>query len=69
MAANYLDIRHSHYRITLRGWLKGLDKALIAIASTLTFILTAMVAMAVYGMAQALLLLLDPSASRAHRIW
>ena len=68
MAANYLDIRHSHYRITLRGWLKGLDKALIAIASALTFMLTAMVAMAIFGMAQALLLLLDPSASRAHHI-
>ena len=68
MAANYLDIRHSHYRITLRGWLKGLDKALIAIASALTFLLTAMVAMAIFGMAQALLLLLDPSTSPGHHI-
>jgi hypothetical protein len=68
MAANYLDIRHSHFRITLRGWLKGLDKALIAIASALTFILTAMVAMVIYGMAQALALLLDASTSLWHRI-
>src|SRR4051812_6538224 len=68
MAANYLGIRHSHFRITLRDWLKGLDKALIAIASALTFILTAMVAMIVYGMAQALLLLLDPATSHAHRV-
>jgi hypothetical protein len=60
MAANYLGIRHSHYRITLRGWLRGLDKALIAIASALTFILTAM--------AQALLLLFDASASLTQRI-
>lgn len=68
MAANYLWIRHSHYRITLRGWLKGLDKALIAIASALTFILTAMVAMVIYGMAQALVLLLDPTTGHWHRI-
>jgi hypothetical protein len=68
MAANYLGIRHAHFRITLRGWLKGLDKALIAIASALTFILTAMVAMVIYGMAQALALLLDASTSHWHRI-
>jgi len=68
MAANYLGIRHSHFRITLRGWLRGLDKALIAIASALTFILTAMVAMLVFGMAQALLMLLDPATSAAHRV-
>ena len=68
MAANYLVIRHAHFRITLRGWLKGLDKALIAIASALTFILTAMVAMVIYGMAQALALLLDASTSHWHRI-
>ncbi len=67
MAANYLGIRHSHFRITLRGWLKGLDKALIAIASALTFILTAMVAMFIYGMAQALALLLDATTSHWHR--
>src|SRR4051812_3966872 len=68
MAANYLGIRHSHFRITLRNWLRGLDKALIAIASALTFILTAMVAMVVFGMAQALLLLLEPTTSPAHRL-
>ena len=68
MAANYLGIRHAHFRITLRGWLKGLDKALIAIASALTFILTAMVAMVIYGMAQALPLLLDSTTSHWHRI-
>jgi len=45
---NYLGIRHSHFRITLRDWLRGLDKALIAIASALTFILTAMVAMVIH---------------------
>src|SRR5215510_14591208 len=68
MAANYLGIRHSHFRITLRGWLRGLDKALIAIASALTFILTAMIAMAVVGMAQGLVLLSDSTASAAQRI-
>ena len=66
--ANYLWIRHAHYRITLRSWLRGLDKALIAIASALTFILTAMVAMVIYGMAQALALLLDATTSLWHRI-
>lgn len=68
MAANYLGIRHSHFRITLRDWFRGLDKALIAIASALTFILTAMVAMVIFGMAQALLMLLDPATSLAHRV-
>ncbi len=68
MAANYLWIRHAHYRITLRSWLKGLDKALVAIASALTFILTAMVAMVIYGMAQALVLLLDSGTSYWNRI-
>src|SRR5262245_51007649 len=68
MAANYLSIRHSHFRFTLRGWLRGLDKALVAIASALTFILTAMVAMAVVGMAQGLMLLSEASASPVHRI-
>src|SRR5262245_16931453 len=68
MAANYLSIRHSHFRITLRDWFRGLDKALVAIASALTFILTAMVAMAVVGMAQGLALLSDASASPAHRV-
>jgi hypothetical protein len=65
---NYLGIRHSHFRITLRDWLRGLDKALIAIASALTFILTAMVVVAIFGMARALLLLLDPATSAAHRV-
>ena len=66
---NYLGIRHSHFRTTLRDWLRGLDKALIAIASALTFILTAMVAMVIFGMAQALLLLLDPATSAAHLLF
>jgi hypothetical protein len=68
MAANYLGIRHAHFRITLRDWLRGLDKALIAIASALTFILTAMVAMVIYGMAQALLVLPDPAAGFRQRV-
>ena len=68
MAANYLGIRHAHFRITLRDWLRGLDKALIAIASALTVILTARVAMVIYGMAQALLLLPDPGADYWQRI-
>src|ERR1044072_7408499 len=66
--ANYLGIRHAHFRITLRDWLRGLDKALIAIASALTFILTAMVAMVIFGMAQALALLVDPATRLAHRV-
>ncbi len=68
MAANYLWIRHAHFRLTLLDWLKGLDKALVAIASALTFILTAMVVMAIVGMAQGLVLLSDPGASPAQRI-
>ncbi|HET9861962.1 MAG TPA: DUF6136 family protein [Steroidobacteraceae bacterium] len=68
MTSNYLAIRHAHFRITLRSWLQGIDKALIAIAAALTFILTAIVAMLVYGMAQALAMLPDPATPAAHRI-
>ena len=68
MAPNYLAIRHSHFRITLRRWLQGLDRALIAIASALTFLLTAIVAMIVYGMAQALSMLADPATGPARRL-
>lgn len=68
MAANYFGIRRSHFRITLQGWFRGLEKALIALAAALTFILTALIAMAVFGMAQALLLLGDPTASQWHRV-
>jgi hypothetical protein len=68
VTTNYLAIRHAHFRITLRHWLEDLDKALIAIAAALTFILTAIVAMLVYGMAQALSKLADPATPPAQRI-
>jgi hypothetical protein len=68
MTASYLAIRHWHFRITLRRWLRGLDKALLAIAAALTFLLTAIVAMIVYGMAQALSMLPDPATAPAQRI-
>lgn len=68
MATNYFRIRNAHFRITLREWLRGLDKALIAIAAALTFILTALVAMVIFGMAQALVLLTDPATSITHRV-
>src|SRR4051794_11732760 len=67
MAPNYLGIRYSHYRITLQTWFRGLDKALIAVASALTFILTALIGLLLYLLAEGLLQLADPLASLAHR--
>jgi len=60
MPANYFDIRRRHFRLTLQDWYRGLDKALIATASALTFILSAIVLLLVVVLAQALHLLADP---------
>jgi len=61
MTATYLELRRSHFLFTLKTWFRGLDKALIAAASVLTFLLTAIVTMLVYGLAQALELLTNPA--------
>jgi Family of unknown function (DUF6136) len=63
MPATYLDLRLSHYRLTLKAWFRGLDKALIASASALTFILTALLAALLFGLAQGLQLLVEPQTS------
>jgi len=67
MPATYLDLRLAHYRITLKDWFRGLDKALIATAAALTFILTAIVLLLVVTMAHALQLLASPDASAGAR--
>jgi hypothetical protein len=54
---NYQALRTAHFRLTLKSWFKGLDKVLLAIVAVLQFILTAIVVMTVYGLAQALTLL------------
>jgi Family of unknown function (DUF6136) len=64
----YQSLRTAHFRFTLKSWFKGLDKALIAIFAVLQFILTAIVSMLVYGLAQALNLLQDPNAQLWQRI-
>jgi len=65
---SYLQIRRRHYRVTLQDWFRGLDKALIAIASALTFILTAIVIVLIVGMAQGLQRLADPAAPASLRL-
>jgi len=64
----YQALRNSHFRITLKSWFRGLDKAFIAIVAVLQFILTAIVVMVVYGLAQALSLLQAESTGRWDRL-
>ena len=68
MTPNYQALRTAHFRVTLKSWFTGLDKALIAIVAVLQFILTAIVAMTVYGLAQALTLLYTETADLVDRI-
>lgn len=68
MTPNYQALRTAHFRLTLKSWFKGLDKAVIAIVAVLQFILTAMVAMAVYGLAQALTVLYTETAVTGDRL-
>ncbi len=68
MNPNYHALRFAHFRITLKTWFRGLDQALIAIVAVLQFILTAVVAMLVVGLAQALGLLADPAAPPGWRL-
>jgi len=68
VAATYLELRLSHYRITLKTWFRGLDKALIAGFAALQFILTAIVTVLLIGMAQALLLLARPDVRTDQRL-
>jgi len=65
---NYHAIRTAHFRLTLKTWFKGLDKALLGLAAALTFILTAIVAMLVIGLAQALSLLQDAATDSWQRL-
>jgi uncharacterized protein DUF6136 len=60
---NYLGLRNAHFRITLKAWFRGLDQAVVAIVAVLQFILTAVVIMAVVGLARALALLASPASS------
>ena len=68
MTPTYNALRSAHFRYTLKTWFKGLDKALIAIFAVLQFILTAIVGMVVYGLAQALSLMQDMQAPLWQRI-
>jgi Family of unknown function (DUF6136) len=65
---NYLALRIAHFRITLGSWFRGLDKALIALASALTFLLTAIVTMLIVGLAEGLSLLGDPATPAIGRL-
>ena len=65
---NYLALRSAHFRIMLKTWFRGLDKALLASFAALTFILTAIVTVLLIGLAQALLLLAQPDTGIALRL-
>ena len=65
---NYHAIRTAHFRLTLKTWYRGLDKALLGLLAALTFILTAIVAMLVIGLAQALSLLKDAATDPWQRL-
>lgn len=68
MAATYFDLRFSHYRHTLKKTLRGLDKAVLAVFSALTFILTAIVTVLLIGLGQALALLTQDGTDLSARI-
>ncbi|MEO8063950.1 MAG: DUF6136 family protein [Pseudomonadota bacterium] len=68
MTPNYQALRTAHFRLTLKAWFKGLDKAVLAIVAVLQFILTAIVAMTVYGLTQALTLLYAEAADPWDRV-
>ena len=68
MTSSYHAIRTAHFRLTLKTWYRGLDKALLGLAASLTFILTAIVAMLVIGIAQALSLLQDAATDPSQRL-
>jgi hypothetical protein len=65
---NYQALRMRHFRLTLKSWFKGLDKAVIAVVAVLQFILTAIVTMLVYALAQGLTLLYSEAADPLDRI-
>lgn len=65
---NYAALRQAHFRITLKAWWAGLDKALIALLAALQFMLTALITLAVYGLTQGLTLLLEPGTDLRHRV-
>lgn len=68
MTPTYQSLRAAHFRLTLIDWFKGLDKALLGLAAALTFILTAIVAMLTYGLAQGLSLLQRPDTDVSQRL-
>jgi len=68
MTLTYQQLRQAHFKITLKNWFRGLDKALIAVVAVLQFILTALVTMVILGLAQALRALDDPSTGLALRL-
>src|SRR4051812_33403880 len=68
MTATYFDLRLAHYRLTLKTWLQGLDKTLLASAGALTFILTALLTALLVGLGQALQMLCDPDTPLGGRV-
>ena len=67
VSPNYSALRGAHFRLTLRGWFRGLDKTLLALAAALTFLLTAMVTLLVVTLANGLELLIDTTTPPGRR--
>ncbi|MEO8017910.1 MAG: DUF6136 family protein [Pseudomonadota bacterium] len=68
MAPTYHQLRRLHFRLTLKAWLQGLDKALLAYAGVLPIGFLAVLAVFVLVQAEALKLLVSPESKAAVRI-
>ena len=64
----YFELRQRHFTTTLRGWFRGLDKAVIGLVAALQFILTAIAAVLLLALARGLELLVDPTTGAAERV-
>jgi hypothetical protein len=68
MAPTYHQLRRLHFRMTIKTWLRGIDKALLAFAGVLPIGIFAVLAVFVLVQAEALRVLLRTDAPLEHRL-
>ena len=68
MAPTYHQLRRLHFRITIKAWLRGIDKALLAFAGVLPIGILAVLAVFVLVQAEALRTLLRAEAPLEQRL-
>ena len=68
MAPTYHQLRRLHFRITIKAWLRGIDKALLAFAGVLPIGILAVLAAFVLVQAEALRTLLRAEAPLEQRL-